>query len=406
MPPATVGTTSGTGPGSTPGTAPSTTPATPPDVTQRGTPDTASQQADTTASGLGEAGSSADASASPTMFGDLLASQTFGPLLAVLPSGQTVLLTRGQPVPAAATQPGTRFNFDFTIRNPNGTVTVVPTGQGLPANVKPGSPLPLAPGGAGLVSLVARSAFKITENESPMPQDRVFAFYNYFNDANVSMNSGLARTDVHREVAGFEKTFLDGDASIGLRAPVVQVYGDPSVAHQDFGDISIVLKYAFLRDKQSGDVLSAGIVMTAPTGANFLPAGVPDIHDFSFQPFVGGIAHFEQLYVVGFSSIAVPTDMRDVTILFNDLGIGYNLYSNPGGLVTSIAPTIEGHLTTPLSHRGSHSDPIGLPDIFDMTFALRIGLCERASLGVGLVIPLTSPRPFDFEIQAAFNWRF
>ncbi len=398
--------TPSTAPATTPSTTPQTTPGTTPEAQSRSTPSDTSTSGETAGAAAGEAGAGELGSAAPTMFGDLLAGQTFGPLYAILPNGQTLLLSRGQPVPSTATQPGTRYNFDFTILNPNGSITTLPTGQPLPANVRSGAPLPFAPGGAGLIGLVASGAFKITENESPRPQDRVFAFYNYFNDVNASLNPGPARTDVHREVAGFEKTFLDGDASIGLRAPLVQIYGDSSVAYQDFGDLSVILKYALINDRTSGNVLSAGLVVTAPTGSNFLPAGLPDIHPFLFQPFVGGIVNFDRLYVLGFSSIVIPTDMRDVTFLSNDVGIGYSLYSNPGGLVSSIAPTVEGHLTTPLNHRGADSVPIGLPDIFNMTFATRFGIGERASLGLGVALPLTSPRPFNFEIQAAFNFRF
>ncbi len=401
-------TTPSTTPQTTPGTTPQTTPSTTPDVQSRSaTSDTSTPESPGTASAAaGEAGAGELGSASPTMFGDLLAGQTYGPLYAILPNGQAVPLTRGQPVPPAATQPGTRYNFDFTILNPNGSTTVLPTGQPLPPNVRAGAPLPFAPGGAGLIGLVASSAFKVAENESPRPQDRVFAFYNYFNDVSGSLNPGPARTDIHREVAGFEKTFLDGDASIGLRAPLVQVYGNSDVAYQDFADLSVILKYALVNDRDSGDVFSAGMVVTIPVGTNFLPAGLPDIHPFLFQPFVGGIVNFDRLYVLGFSSVVIPTDMRDVLFLSNDVGIGYSLYTSSCGLISSIAPTIEGHLTTPLNHRGASNVPVGLPDIFDMTCGVRFGIGQRASLGLGVVLPLTGPRPFDFELQAAFNVRF
>jgi hypothetical protein len=345
------------------------------------------------------------------MFGDLLASQTCGPLYATLrPSGQQVLLVRGQPLPASvrSNPGGASFNFD-TVNQSTGQT--IPAGttlsqsrivNGFPGVVPPAS----CPG--GLVALVARGAFKIADNESPRPQDRVFAFYNYFNDVNPSATrtAGLGQTDVHREVAGFEKTFLDGDASIGLRAPVVQVAADPSIDHQGFGDLSVVFKYALLNDRQTGNVFSLGMVVTLPTGANFLPVGTPDIHDTLLQPYVGGIVQFGNFYLLGFSSIVVPTDARDVTFLANDLGIGYNAYSNCGAFVSSITPTIEGHLTTPLTHRGSDTDPIGLPDIFDVTCAVRIGICDRASLGLGVVVPLTGPKPFDIEAQVQFNVRF
>jgi hypothetical protein len=121
---------------------------------------------------------------------------------------------------------------------------------------------------------------------------------------------------------------------------------------------------------------------------------------------VGGIVNVGNLYLVGFSAIVVPTDMRDVTLWTNDLGVGYNAYCNRDAFLSSVTPTIEGHLTTPLNHRGSQTDPIGLPDIFDVTFAARIGFCNRASLGLGVVVPLTGPKPFDVEAQAQFNLRF
>jgi hypothetical protein len=345
------------------------------------------------------------------MFGDLLAAQTCGPLFATLqPSGQRVLLVRGQPLPASvrSNPGGATFNFD-TINQSTGQV--IPAGQtvsqarivnGFPGNV----PAASCPG--NVLALVVEGSFKIADNESPRPQDRVFGIYNYFDNVNGSLNRniGLAQTDVHREVIGFEKTFLDGNASIGLRAPLVQVEGDPALSRQDFADLSIVLKYAVINDRDTGNVLSLGMVVTVPTGPNFLPAGTPDIHPTLLQPYVGGIVNFGKLYLLGFSSVVVPTDVRDVTFWSNDLGIGYNAYCNSGAIVSSITPTVEGHLITPLNHVGSDTDPIGLPYIFDVTFGTRIGIRDHASLGVGVCVPLTGPKPFDIEALVQFNWRF
>ncbi len=56
-----------------------------------------------------------------------------------------------------------------------------------------------------------RLSFKIAENESPRPVDRVFVTYNYYNDVDV-FHFGSSRSDLHREMIGFEKTFLGGDA--------------------------------------------------------------------------------------------------------------------------------------------------------------------------------------------------
>src|SRR5262249_28822403 len=63
------------------------------------------------------------------------------------------------------------------------------------------------------IPIFSGGAFKIADNESPRPVDRLFATYNYYNNVNTF---GGRDFDVHREVFGFEKTFLDGNASFGM----------------------------------------------------------------------------------------------------------------------------------------------------------------------------------------------
>jgi hypothetical protein len=246
-----------------------------------------------------------------------------------------------------------------------------------------------------------RSSFKIAENESPRPEDRLFVTYNYFNRIN---NSPI---DVHRETIGFEKTFLEGNASIGLRAPFLQETGEGTNTSQ-FGDLTIILKGALLNDPCSGNVLAGGLAVTAPTAG-----GVADtpIHPTLLQPWVGGILGSRDLYVHGFSSILIPTDDRDVTVWFNDIGIGYFLYRNRGcgcddRLLTAIVPTFEVHVTTPLNHRGSEATPVGLQDIVDLTFGTWFGIGKRSWLATAIVTPVTGPKPFDVEAQVYFNFGF
>jgi hypothetical protein len=91
-----------------------------------------------------------------------------------------------------------------------------------------------------------------------------------------------------------------------------------------------------------------------------------------------------------------------VTWLFNDLAIGYFLYHAPlcDRLLTAVAPTVEAHFNTPLNHRGPPSlrDPVGQSDIVDLTAGVNFGFAERTWLAVGAAIPVTGPRPFDYEI--------
>ena len=39
--------------------------------------------------------------------------------------------------------------------------------------------------------------------------------------------------------------------------------------------------------------------------------------------------HFGDFYVQGFTALDIPTDSRDVTLWYNDVGLGYFLYQNP-----------------------------------------------------------------------------
>jgi hypothetical protein len=258
------------------------------------------------------------------------------------------------------------------------------------------------------VPVAAAGAFKIAEDESPRPVDRLFFFYNFYSDINHSINGPFAQSiDLHREVFGFEKTFLTGNASIGLRVPVIQLGGDPILDSSDFGDLSIIFKYALINDGPAGNVLSTGLVLTAPTGKSFVSAIDPSIHPTLFQPYVGYIYNMGAAYLQGFSSIVFPTDARDAILMFNDAGIGYRMYSTPADdLITSIVPAIEAHINTPLTHRGSLAEPVGFPDWVDLTAGCHFGVYRCATLSVGLCTPVTGPKPFELEALALFNLRF
>jgi hypothetical protein len=278
------------------------------------------------------------------------------------------------------------------------------------------------------VAIPTEGAFKIAENESPRPQDRVFLTYNFYDNltgpasvpsiATVSRTVGATTfttatlvppatlpTDVHREVLGFEKTFLDGNASFGLRAPLFEQEGDGSFGHGDVGDLTLILKYALINDHVGGDVLSVGLALTAPTGpAVSTVAG--NVHDVLLQPYLGYIWNQGPFYVQGFSSLVVPTDSRDVTLLFNDVGLNYVLYRGaPGQAVSFIIPLVEAHVTTPLDNRSADA-PIVAPDLVVLTGGVHVGLGCRSILSLGVATPVTGPRAFDVEALAQLNWRF
>ncbi len=85
---------------------------------------------------------------------------------------------------------------------------------------------PQHPGGQPRGSVIATPArtFKMSEDESPQPRDRFYFDFNYYDNVGEAISRRLGidlhGIDVYRETFGFEKTFLDNSASIGLRLPL------------------------------------------------------------------------------------------------------------------------------------------------------------------------------------------
>lgn len=257
------------------------------------------------------------------------------------------------------------------------------------------------------VPLAQRGPFKIADNESPRPQDRIFITYNYFDNVNHSINPpGVPNFNVHYETIGFEKTLLDGDASFGLRVPFVQFDGSGGVSASDFGDMSFIFKYALVNDRQSGNVLSGGLVLTVPTGPDVHLADGTKLDSWIIQPWGGYVYNMEDLYFQGFFSLPVPTDSRDVTLMFIDNAVGYWMYRDNGGSgLTGIVPTLETHVNIPLNHRGADAFPVGFSDQVVMTGGVHF-IANRAVFSLGVSVPFTGPQPYDIEGFAQFNWRF
>jgi len=242
---------------------------------------------------------------------------------------------------------------------------------------------------------VSYGAFKIAENEGVRPQDRVFGSYNYYNNV-------LGVADVHREIVGFEKTFLNGNASIGLRVPFYQSIADSGKNQAAFDDLTAIFKYAVIN--RENFVLAPGIAVTVPTGPSYQPI-VGDSRDITLlQPFVGVYASAGHWYVHGFSALVYPTDTVAPVMFFNDLGIGYWWQRN-GRFLTAIVPTIEAHVTTPMNHR-SDTDPERRRDTVDLTAGTNFVFRNRTSVGVAVGAPVTGPRPFAVEGLLNFNWRY
>ncbi|MFO0800054.1 MAG: hypothetical protein U0804_21515 [Gemmataceae bacterium] len=252
------------------------------------------------------------------------------------------------------------------------------------------------------------SGIQITDNDSPRPTDRLYFGYQFYSDAGYSLNPATGGSDVQRQMAGFEYTLLDGDASVGMRLPYMQQYGPVGYASQTVGDLSVLFKYAFYNDLETGNLASAGLVVTTPTGGGgsdvILLDGSAAPHSTLFQPWLGFVRMFDAGYVQGITNLIVPTDSRDPTVYGASLGVGYFAYQNPTGILTGVIPRAEVHLRTPFNQR----DPNGLvyfPDQVNVNggLTLRFG---RTALNAGVSVPVVGPRPWAVEAMSFLNVNF
>ncbi|HEV3136634.1 MAG TPA: hypothetical protein VGZ26_02000 [Pirellulales bacterium] len=289
---------------------------------------------------------------------------------------------------------------------------------------------------------------KISENNSPIPRDRVFFAFNEFNNAAaVIQTNQLTALDIQRYTPGFEKTFWGGQGSIELRSPVaytqnshVFVNGNGPPKQTQFGNMSLALK--FLLWREDNFALAAGTGLNLPTA--------PDVQIFQFNqqaltlknqsvhllPYVGMYwAPTSRAYVQSFLQIDVDTNGNAVTVpnvgtvgrlneqtfLYADVAMGYWLYRNPEARhLTGIIPILEFHYNTTLQNADSVVAQSGFSsftlgnsfnrlDITNVTTGTAFRLGPLSFLTFAAVFPLKiqqSDRQFDSEVIAQFNRLF
>jgi hypothetical protein len=321
---------------------------------------------------------------------------------------------------------------------------------GIPAGMAPellGDSPPLSlivPTPAGPVVIPRPRGFKIDDNESPAPQDRAYFTFNTFNNLyrpiNQRFGTDFGSINVQRETFGVEKAFFDHQVSFGVRFPINTVTAPADLpglggSHTSMGDLSFITKVVLWQDSGPADpgselgealqdllgstpdptwfrLVSAGLAVTAPTGADSLfgDGRFGSFHTTTLTPYLGAIWKRGSWYVQGFTSADIPTDPNDVTMLYKDLSVRYFLYQTPSStlVLTAIVPVVELHVNTPLNHRGIlHTlDPAGTPDVVDVTAGVDLCFFDWARLAFGFVTPLTGPRLQDYEVLGQLKMLF
>jgi hypothetical protein len=300
--------------------------------------------------------------------------------------------------------------------------------------------------------------YKISEDNSPFPRNRIFVTYNLFDDAFVADNTQFVVQpqrkvlDIHRFVLGFEKTFWHDRASFQLHLPFFTStdFSTPNFGYDSgtaVGNLQLTTKLLLAGSCRSA--LSAGFSLTTPTGSDVV--GNVNAIDFTIEnesvhimPFVGfyrSLLH-DRAYIQAFAQLDLDLNGNSVTgtdtfnvpfkrvyqdqnLLYFDLSGGYWLYQNPCCHIQGLAGILELHYTTTVQdtdvaavNDGFSTLAIGnvlnRVDIFTLTVGTHVEL-QRSNLRAGFVVPLggdelpsfgINERPFDWELAIQYNFRF
>lgn len=294
--------------------------------------------------------------------------------------------------------------------------------------------------------------FKISENMSPLPRDRVYYAFNGFQQAARTVDG--REIDVNRHTFGAEKTFLDRTASVEFRMPIIQ--GASAVQSFDFnqqnddgvefGNMTIIPK--MILSEGDSHIVSAGLGINLPTAREgaltftgnvaqrFLTIRNQSVH---LSPFLGLLLlPGSNTYVISFAQVDFDTAGNNVTdaagnnlgvyqdqnLFHFDFAVGRYLYRDDSARLTGIAAQFEIHYSSTLQDSdqisfggGEIFNPFNRLDLLVLTGGLNFQFWNTSWLTVGCAVPvrgshydriydINPERPFDAEVQVFFNRYF
>lgn len=284
---------------------------------------------------------------------------------------------------------------------------------------------------------------RVHDNNSALPQDRVYLDYSYFKNAKL-LSSGV---DVNRFAPGFEKTFGNGIGSVEIRMPMASTLdsnyeaGFPNPASNfELGSLGIITKLLLYVEKDW--VLAAGLGISVPTGddlrvsilgANGLNINNKSVHLLPYLAWAYSPRN-SSAFAHAFLTFDFDTNGAEV---FGDQGTGFDRFGtwNDQNLVTfnvaygswlyenrcrhrcnrlqGIAWSAELHYTATLNDPDVISsgkfilgDPTADLSLLNATIGVHAEV-GKTTYTAGFVTPLTSDdRVFDGELRLFANRAF
>ncbi len=283
---------------------------------------------------------------------------------------------------------------------------------------------------------------RIQDNNSAMPQDRVYFDYNYFHNVQFT-NNGV---DVNRFVPGIEKTFWGGMGSLEVRVPMAATLNSDTYVGQgfetseyQFGNVTLIPKILLWASDE--EAFAAGMGIALPTANDIQIFGDDDpllrVNNQSVHlvPFLGYLYAPQRTnyFVHAFLSVDVDTSGNDVEAnvtgdglenigVFRDQGLlsasaslGKVVYRNNcrASRVKALAWTTELHYTATVTSADVIDDGaflIGTPrndlSLLNGTIGGHMQL-QKSIVTVGYTLPINSnDRVFDGEFRMFINRPF
>jgi hypothetical protein len=281
---------------------------------------------------------------------------------------------------------------------------------------------------------------KLAENNSPIPRDRLFGQYNFFND----VPNGFG--DVSRYAFGFEKTFWDGGMSLDVRFPFAATLASDQTTDAigskdaEFGNTTLIWKSLLWED--STLLVSGGLGVALPTaegtrlflanGRQILQIDNDAVHLLPFGAFLA--TPNENTFFQAFCQLDLDPNgnriqgdpaggalqpigtLQDSTLLFLDMTLGTWVYRNPyAAAVTGIAPVVELHYSSTLQDtesvvgNGFTINSVSRRfDVLNATVGTHVFLGDQLTITPAMSFPLRDgdDQQFDFEGIVQANWYF
>jgi hypothetical protein len=284
---------------------------------------------------------------------------------------------------------------------------------------------------------------KLSDDNNPLPRDRVFFDYDYFNRVPLTP----AGQDVHRYTPGFEKTFFDQMASVEVRMPFAatldsdQTLGATNdMRNAEFGNLHVTLKGLLYANPCLH--VAAGLGIDIPTAddsrlfsnnreflrvrneAVVLTPYVAYLVTPNDRLFFQNWLAFD-LLTNGNSVIALPGSvdstnvgrLNDQNVLQIDAQLGYWLYKAEDhcAWVTALAPFLELHYNSSINDadgvqfsRFSLAPRSGHFDELNLSTGVVAQFGDNCTLALGAAFPLKegTNRSFDYQLGVRANFFF